>query len=346
MADGKVALVLTGGGAKGAFQYAAEKYAREVKGYRWDVIAGVSVGALNGTMLAMEKYAQLEEIWTKTLQMDPIYTGDLGTGAILRFAAKQLLAILRLPPFLGDSRALLGNQPLRRLIQQQFERGRVARDLRIGVVSLKSGAYHVYKLEHGQYQERHDRAGHTGEYVVSTEVDDAAFKQIILASTAIPVIWPPEAVLTVPGLESVVDGGVRNVNPIGDVLDALGSPQDEVVVISCDPKEPSPAGAPRTGVEIAKRSLDLVVAEIIRTDIREFERINLLVKQAEGKVTLVNESGRPLVSYKSTIIRPEAPLDDALDFSPEAVGRSIAKGREMAQKVLGGPAGLTPGTAP
>ena len=47
----KVALVLSGGGAKGAFQLTAEKYAREVKGYRWDVIAGDSVGALNGSML-------------------------------------------------------------------------------------------------------------------------------------------------------------------------------------------------------------------------------------------------------------------------------------------------------
>ena len=59
----KHALVLSGGGAKGAFQFMAEKYAREVKGYHWDVIAGVSVGALNGTMLAMEKYDRIEEIW-------------------------------------------------------------------------------------------------------------------------------------------------------------------------------------------------------------------------------------------------------------------------------------------
>ena len=59
----KIALVLSGGGAKGAFQFMAEKYAREVKGYRWSIIAGVSVGALNGTMLAMEKYQRLEEIW-------------------------------------------------------------------------------------------------------------------------------------------------------------------------------------------------------------------------------------------------------------------------------------------
>ena len=59
----KTALVISGGGAKGAFQMMAEKYAREQKGYRWDIIAGVSVGALNGMMLAMQKYARLEELW-------------------------------------------------------------------------------------------------------------------------------------------------------------------------------------------------------------------------------------------------------------------------------------------
>ena len=71
----KVALVLSGGGAKGAFQFMAEKYAREVKGYKWDVIAGVSVGSLNGTMLAMEKYQRLEEVW-KTISNDKIYTNN------------------------------------------------------------------------------------------------------------------------------------------------------------------------------------------------------------------------------------------------------------------------------
>ena len=50
-ASKKIALILSGGGARGAFQVGAETYARDVKGYHWDIIAGVSVGALNGAML-------------------------------------------------------------------------------------------------------------------------------------------------------------------------------------------------------------------------------------------------------------------------------------------------------
>jgi len=335
MAERKVALVLTGGGAKGAFQYAAEKYAREVMGYRSDVIAGVSGGALNGTMLSMEKYAELEHLWTEVLQNKPIYTGDLGTGALLRFAAKQLPTLFKLPPFLGDPRALLGNEPLRGSIAEHFDRSRVVKDLRIGVVSLESGAYHVYRLAKGEYFERQDRAGHTGDYVPSP-IDDTGFKQVILGSTAIPVVWPPQNIPNVMRMASVVDGGVRNVNPIGDVLDALGSPDDEVVVISCDPPAPQATGVPRTGVEIATRSLDLVVAEIVRTDIREFERINYIVKQAEaGGVTLRNERGRPFVSYTARVIQPEEALNGPLDFAPEAISKSIERGRDAARKVLG-----------
>lgn len=52
----KVALVLSGGGAKGAFQFGAiqyieEYYKKQNPSFNYSIIAGVSVGALNATML-------------------------------------------------------------------------------------------------------------------------------------------------------------------------------------------------------------------------------------------------------------------------------------------------------
>src|SRR5512143_1220139 len=99
----KTALVLSGGGAKGAFQVGAEKYAREVKGYRWDVIAGVSVGALNGAMLAMGKYQRLFDIWN-TISNDRVYTGGF-----------NLLSIIKL---IFGAKSFYGNEPLRRMLVQ------------------------------------------------------------------------------------------------------------------------------------------------------------------------------------------------------------------------------------
>src|SRR5689334_22003390 len=113
----KVALVLGGGGAKGAFQCGAEKYAREVKGYKWDVIAGVSVGALNGAMLSMGKYERLYEIWN-TISNDRVYTGGLTPGSIARVA-------------LG-AKSFYDNTPLWDLIQQEIDPSLVKTELRVG----------------------------------------------------------------------------------------------------------------------------------------------------------------------------------------------------------------------
>jgi predicted acylesterase/phospholipase RssA len=69
----KTALILSGGGARGAFQCGAEKYARDEMGYGWDILAGVSVGALNALMLSMGKFESLFKIWN-TLTGDQVYT--------------------------------------------------------------------------------------------------------------------------------------------------------------------------------------------------------------------------------------------------------------------------------
>lgn len=55
-------LVLEGGGAKGAYQIGAWKALREA-GVKIKGIAGVSVGALNGAMIAMDDLEQAEKIW-------------------------------------------------------------------------------------------------------------------------------------------------------------------------------------------------------------------------------------------------------------------------------------------
>ena len=192
----KTALVLSGGGAKGAFQAAVEKYARENKGYSWDIIAGVSVGALNGSMVAMQKGERLFEFWN-TITADQVYTGGFNVWSVFRL--------------LFGARSFLGNQPLRELLHQELELDKIHGDLRIGTVSLT-----------------------TGDYVQFTP-DDPNFESAIIASTAIPVVWSPEHISeTYP---EMVDGGVRNISPIGDVLN---DQPDEIIIINCTANAPPP----------------------------------------------------------------------------------------------------------
>ena len=148
-----------------------------------------------------------------------------------------------------------------------MEPEKITADLRIGAVSLVSG-----------------------EYVQFTK-DSPALTEAILASTIMPVIWSP---LDVDEQHpAMVDGGVRNITPLGDVL-ALDP--DELVVINCTPQQPARLDEPPANVlQIGLRTLDLMLNEIFVNDLREFQRINALVKQAEDKdVELTHpRSGRP-----------------------------------------------------
>ncbi len=289
----KVALVLSGGGAKGAFQAGAEAYAREEKGYDWSIIAGVSVGALNGGMLAMEKYARLKELWD-TMSNDRVYTGRFNLWAVLRMVF--------------GARSALGNKPLEKLIMGEFDPQLIKKDLRVGAVSLTSGEYKIFKPDH------------------------PGFAKAVLASTTMPIIWPP--VQMSPPYSEMVDGGVRNVSPLGDVLD---DDPDEVIIINCSPDEPNALNKPLKGaLDIAMRTIDVMVNEIFVGDMREFVRINHNVKEAEkANVTLHNEKGKEYKYFEHHIIAPEQHLGDSLDFSQETVQRSIRAGRERAKAVLG-----------
>lgn len=290
----KTALILSGGGAKGAFQCGAEKYAREVKGYTWDTIYGVSVGALNATMLAMEKWERLWEVWN-TISSAQVYTGGFNLLSMLKVA-------------LG-AKSFYGNEPLQQLLAQELEPEKIRHALRIGAVSLVSGDYILY------------------------QENDPHLEQAVLASTVMPIIWTPVNIS--PQYPSMVDGGVRNITPIGDVL---SEDPDEVVIINCNAQAASALPAPpKNIVGIGLRTLDILLNELFVSDMREFVRINHLVREAAaGGIVLHHpDSGRELKYYDCKIIEPLLPLGDTLDFSQATIQRSLKAGWERAVQVLG-----------
>ena len=57
-----IALVLAGGGAKGAYQAGCIKALKEL-GYNFDYVTGTSIGALNGLLVVQEDYQALYRLW-------------------------------------------------------------------------------------------------------------------------------------------------------------------------------------------------------------------------------------------------------------------------------------------
>jgi NTE family protein len=291
----KTALILSGGGAKGAFQCGAEKYAREARGYQWDIISGVSVGALNALMLSMRKYERLFEIWN-TIRPDQVYTGGF-----------NVLSTIKL---LFGAKSFYGNAPLQRLIHAEFEPDHIQTDLMLGCVSLITGEYVLFNGR------------------------DPDLEKAVLASTVMPVVWTPVDVSA--RYPSLVDGGIRNISPIGDVLEYE---PDEIIIINCQTEIPGTLpGPPPNIMRIGLRAIDLLLNELFLSDLREFLRINSLVNEAAAQGTTLHnpQNGKPLKYYPYQLIQPDSPLNDTLDFSQPSIQRSLRTGMEKARQVLGG----------
>ncbi len=282
-------LVLSGGGARGAFQVGAEEVLRREGGFQWEHVFGVSVGALNGTLLAQQEYDRLLEVW-RTIREEDVYTKAWWPVIAWRLAVLKRCGIY-------------DGSPLRATIQK-FAAGRPFRvPLHVGRVSLVSGAYELVGSD-------------------NPEILDAVWH-----SATMPVIWDPI------GPRALVDGGLRSVTPLGD---ALAFDPTELVVISCSPDEISAVDPPKDIVGAALRSLtDITINEIMVDDVREFVRINSLVRQAsKAGLALVDEDGKPFRYCPITVIRPAVPLGDTLDFSRAVIEQSLEAGRAAARAWL------------
>jgi NTE family protein len=113
------------------------------------------------------------------------------------------------------------------MIHQEFEPEKIQGELRVGSVSLV-----------------------TGEYIQFTG-SDPDLEKAVLASTVMPIVWSPVDIS--PRFPSMVDGGIRNISPIGDVLDLE---PDEIVIINCNPENQGSLTEPPTNIgKIGMRTL-------------------------------------------------------------------------------------------
>ncbi len=70
----KRALVLAGGGSKGAYEVGFVKALHEL-GIDYQIVTGTSIGALNGCLLAQQDYSAMENLWN-TMSIKSVFAGD------------------------------------------------------------------------------------------------------------------------------------------------------------------------------------------------------------------------------------------------------------------------------
>lgn len=201
----KRALVLSGGGSKGAYSVGVVKALMEA-GRQYDVIAGVSVGALIGAHLSMfppEKQAENLEGLLRVWQ-----TEVKGNKSIYKNWAPGFLTYI----WSIWKGGIYNMRPLKDILLKEVKLDKLSEsgvEFEVGVISLQSGKYKGINL-------------------TSDVANNLKAVDWIWASSVFPVLFPA---VEIDG-EQWVDGGVRNVIPLKDVLKYEGVEEVDVVITS------------------------------------------------------------------------------------------------------------------
>lgn len=310
MTDGRVALVLTGGGARAAYQVGALMAVREVWGKRPDnpfpILCGTSAGAINAVALAVfaadfnAGVRKLAYIW-RNFNVGQIYRSD--TLAIAESVLRWGSAI-----FLGwlihqSPRSLLDNSPLRTLLEKHLDFTRIGQavaDGHLQAVTVTASGY-TSGESLSFFQGREDlqpwrRAQRVG-LRTELKIDH------LMASSAIPFVFPAVRI----NREYFGDGSMRQLAPISPVIH-LGA--ERILVIAGGRR--SEEARQRVDsypslAQVAGHAMSSIFLDGLSTDLERLERINATVAAIPPE--LRHSAGIPLKPIETLVIAPSQRLD-------------------------------------
>jgi len=321
----KNALVISGGGSKGAFAVGAIERLREA-GIPWDVVVGTSTGALISPLVVTDEIQDLRALYTR------VHTDDI-------IRKRDLFDII-----LHD--AIHDSTPLWQLLNDTITPARYANivaspvELYITTVNLQTGQIEYWNPHHH---------GPLGPPAAAGPLSRETFLRAILASASQPVLMPN--VRIVEGGQQYVDGGVREVAPLKIAID---NGAEAIYAIVLSPTQETPSTATYAFVvDTLLRTLDLLIQEVIVNDVDTavlYNRAVMYLRTAREKAaTLLPpaqveaifdavENPNPFAGKKLLdlyVIRPaEALPTDGLEFDPFVMSQMMTMGREAAELVL------------
>ena len=227
----QIGLVLAGGGAKGAYQAGALRYLAEI-GLKPQIIAGTSIGALNGATLAANNsfdYAVecLDRIWTKlgetkVINLDraaPRLQRDRNLAVTtLNHAAKAFIPTFRhwlvdfaLKTGISNNRAILDPEAIETMLKEAIDPDALRNGIELWVTVFPSmkipGLDYDWLIDLVRSQ-----MGVKAQWLrVQDCSDDETLYNSLLASAAIPFAFPQREV----NGQYYVDGALGDNIPLG-----------------------------------------------------------------------------------------------------------------------------------
>ena len=273
-------LVLSGGGSRGAFQVGVLQ-ALTLKRQSWDMIVGVSVGALNGSFLA--QYSKKEQIvgardllgfWLDVKSNKSIY--------------KRWFPFGRLHGLWKGG--IYDSSPINKLVRDSIDLNKIQGSgvkLRVGSVNLENGQYF---------------------YAVGS---DPKLHDWILASSAFPIAFSPIKISN----NHWVDGGVRDIIPIADVISEPNIEQIDVILSGPqgDYADQIDSKDTKNVVKVALRTMEILANETFSSD------LDKVPEELRSKIKIYE----PDINFK---------LPFALDFDPNEIRKMIYHGIDIGYK--------------
>ena len=305
---GELAIVLSGGGAKGAFQVGVLDALIGDKKVDFDISVGTSTGAIQAAAVAQDDIPRLINFWTSIKKPDDIYRKRGGT----------LLSIITGQP------SLYTTAPLKTLLRQSIDEQKIratGKRLRIGIVNLTNGEFRVVG----------ENAPNLADWVY--------------ASCAMPFVFPPQESRDALGNdEQWVDGGVRDVTPLDSALNER--PRAVLVVRASAPASPAAPKKYGSLVSIGLRAVDILQNEVSINDLKDVNLINQLLNSRdrlhlELKALGLTDSqiAKAMLPLQTAIaqyhlipvkvIEPPQNLYDTLEFDPRLIAQAIQMGRDL-----------------
>ncbi|MFO0726996.1 MAG: patatin-like phospholipase family protein [Myxococcota bacterium] len=334
-----VGLVLSGGGARGAYEVGALSFIAEAMPdllERVKVLAGVSVGAINAVFLASrgltpESVRELVGIW-KSLDIEEFLT-------VSRFGAARMVGAASLR-FLGQRRksptsSLLSVERIARVVAENTDWRGLHRRIRHGrfravvvaATEVASGSTHLF-IE-GQEPSK-DRGSPT-----SIRRHGMLGPSHVLASAAIPFFFPP---VEIGGLW-YVDGGLRHNTPLSPAIQLGADRLLLITVRSQNPVSAATEGFPGLG-QVLGKVLDSVFLDRVSFDVDRLYTMNEILGAVEAigpealsrfRSELVARGLPPYNRIPFAVIRPRGDLGV---IAAEHLARVEAKGPSSLLRVL------------
>ena len=318
--ENAVGLVMTGGGARGAYQAGVLKRIGELKrarteGNPFPIIGGASAGAINGAALATgcDDFASatqtLAEVWATLEPSDIFHCGllsqahnsltwifDLSFGAILGG---------------GNARSLLDATPLRHFLSKHLDSDRIQENIKrgdlyalaISATNFNSGKSYLFI----QGKKGHPLWNRIRLVTVATKIT----VDHVCASSAIPMVFQPVRLKTPRGSAFFGDGCLRLQQPLSPVI-RLGAEKVFVIGVRCGNKESQEETTDERHPSLAQVMgvlCNVMFLDHLATDVEHLERLNQLLN--DGHINQPGIKGgqkiRPLGTF---VITPSVNLSD------------------------------------